>query len=164
MNVSDADVVDFLKRLSFLTKPEIEELEGKVKTQAHLREAQISLAEELTELVHGTDGLTSAKKITSVFFNGAWDTLSESELSLALSDAPSLNLEGKSLLIDALVEGKICSSKREAREMITGGSITVNGVKETSLEFELLPTDAFFNQYTVIKKGKKTYFVVKFGK
>lgn len=101
-------------------------------------------------------------KITSVFFNGAWDTLSESELSLALSDAPSLNLEGQGLLIDALVDGKICSSKREAREMITGGSITVNGTKVTSLEFELQSTDAFFNKYTVIKKGKKTYFVVKF--
>lgn len=162
MNVSDADVIDFLKRLSFLTKPEIEALEEKVKTQAHLREAQIALATELTELVHGKEGLESAQKITSVFFNGAWDTLSESELSLALSDAPSLNLEGQGLLIDALVDGKICSSKREAREMITGGSITVNGTKVTSLEFELQSTDAFFNKYTVIKKGKKTYFVVKF--
>lgn len=162
MNVSDADVIDFLKRLSFLTKPEIEALEEKVKTQAHLREAQTALATELTELVHGKDGLESAQKITSVFFNGAWDSLSESELSIALSDAPSLNLEGKVLLIDALVEGKICSSKREAREMITGGSITVNGSKVQSLEFELESKDAFFNRYTVIRKGKKTYFVVKF--
>ena len=162
MNVSDADVIDFLKRLSFLTKPEIEALEEKVKTQAHLREAQTALATELTELVHGKDGLESAQKITSVFFNGAWDSLSESELSIALSDAPSLNLEGKVLLIDALVEGKICSSKREAREMITGGSITVNGSKVQSLEFELKSKDAFFNRYTVIRKGKKTYFVVKF--
>ena len=88
--------------------------------------------------------------------------MSESELSIALSDAPSLNLEGKVLLIDALVEGKICSSKREAREMITGGSITVNGSKVQSLEFELESKDAFFNRYTVIRKGKKTYFVVKF--
>ena len=155
-------MIDFLKRLSFLTKPEIEALEEKVKTQAHLREAQIALATELTELVHGKEGLESAQKITSVFFNGAWDTLSESELSLALSDAPSLNLEGQGLLIDALVDGKICSSKREAREMITGGSITVNGTKVTSLEFELQSSDAFINKYTVIKKGKKTYFVVKF--
>lgn len=61
MNVSDADVIDFLKRLSFLTKPEIEALEEKVKTQAHLREAQIALATELTELVHGKDGLLSAQ-------------------------------------------------------------------------------------------------------
>ena len=163
MNVSDADVIDFLKRLSFLTKPEIEALEEKVKTQAHLREAQTALATELTELVHGKDGLESAQKITSVFFNGAWDSLSESELSIALSDAPSLNLEGKVLLIDALVEGKICSSKREAREMITGGSITVNGSKVQSLEFERESKDAFFNRYTVIRKGKKTYFVVNFG-
>lgn len=164
LNVSDVDVIDFLKRLSFKTKVEIEAYAVKVNSQAHLREAQIALAEELTELVHGMDGLLSAKKITSVFFNGAWDSLTESELSLALSDAPSLNLDGKTMLIDALVEGKICSSKRDAREMITGGSISVNGDKVLSLEFELDSTTAFFNQYTVIKKGKKTYFVVKFGK
>lgn len=164
LNVSDVDVIDFLKRLSFKTKVEIEAYAVKVNSQAHLREAQIALAEELTELVHGMDGLLSAKKITSVFFNGAWDSLTESELSLALSDAPSLNLDGKTMLIDALVEGKICSSKRDAREMITGGSISVNGIKVLSLESELDSTTAFFNQYTVIKKGKKTYFVVKFGK
>lgn len=164
LNVSDADVIDFLKRLSFKTKVEIEAYAAKVNSQAHLREAQIALAEELTEIVHGIDGLLSAKKITSVFFNGAWDSLTESELSLALSDAPSLNLDGKVMLIDALVEGKICSSKRDAREMITGGSISVNGNKVLSLEFVLDSTSAFFNQYTVIKKGKKTYFVVKFGK
>ncbi len=164
MNVSDADVVDFLKRLSFLSRVEIETLQETLKTQAHLRVAQTTLAEELTELVHGKDGLASAQKITSVFFNGAWDSLNEVELSLALSDAPSLNLDGKTLLIDALVEGKICMSKREAREMITGGSISVNGLKSTALDYELEAHDAYFNRYTVIKKGKKTYFVVKFGK
>ena len=163
MNVSDADVIDFMKRLSFKTPEEITTYIEKVQTSGHLREAQKALAEELTVLVHGEEGLASALKITSVFFNNQWDELNESELGLALSDAPRLNLSEPSLLIDVLVAGKVCVSKREARELMQNGSISINGEKVVNLEFVLSSDQALFNHYTVIKKGKKTYFVVNFG-
>ena len=163
MNVSDADVIDFMKRLSFKSTDEITAYIEKVQTQAHLREAQKALAEELTILVHGEEELTSAKKITDVFFSNQWHDLNETELGLALSDAPRLNLSESSLLIDVLVLGKVCISKREARELMQNGSISVNGAKVLDLEFTLSSEAAFYNHYTVIKKGKKTYFVVNFG-
>ena len=144
MNVSDADVIDFMKRLSFKTPVEISDYIVKVQSQAHLREAQKALAEELTVLVHGEEGLASALKITSVFFNNQWDELNEIELGLALSDAPRINLSEARLLIDVLVAGKVCVSKREARELMQNGSISINGDKVVDLDFVLSSERALF--------------------
>lgn len=65
-------------------------------------------------------------------------------------------------MIDVLVAGKVCVSKREARELMQNGSISINGEKVVELEYVLSSDQALFNHYTVIKKGK-TYFVVNFG-
>jgi len=162
LNVADDDVIDFMKRLSFMRPERIMEFAGLVDTQAHLREAQRSLAHELVVLVHGQDGLESATRISEVFFSNAWSELSEQDLEEALSDAPSLVTHQNISLIDALVDGAIAKSKREARDLITGGSIQVNGTKQTDIEFLLDLKYALFNKVFVIKKGKKTYFVVRF--
>lgn len=161
LNVADADVIDFMKRLSMKSPEAILAYEQGVKEAPHLRAAQKALAEELTLLVHGQEGLDSALRITSVFFSGNFADLSQSELALALSDAPSLEVEGDILLIDALTEGKIAVSKREARDLITQGSISVNGVKTTGLDSLVKQEAAYFKVYSVIRKGKKTYFTVK---
>lgn len=161
LNVADADIIDFMKRLSMKTPDEIMAFTETVATQPHLRLAQKALAEELTLLVHGTEGLESAKRITEVFFSGHWDVLSESEMALALSDAPTMELSEDALLIDVLALGKVVVSKREARDLINAGSISVNSKKVSGLDTMITQSEAYFNRYTVIRKGKKTYFVVR---
>lgn len=163
MNVADADVIDFMKRLSMKSPDEIKAYEQGVQTEAHLRQAQKALAEELTDLVHGQEGLESAQRITSVFFSNQWTGLSLDELNVALSDAPSIEVKTQISLIDALTQAGVVVSKREARDLITQGSISVNGEKETQLDCDLSQEKALYKRYTVIRKGKKTYMVVVFN-
>lgn len=163
LNVADADVIDFMKRLSLKTPTEIMAYEEGVKVEAHKRVAQLALAIELTELVHGKEALESAQKITQVFFSNLWHDLSLSELQEALSSAPQYQCGQEENLIDTLVNAKIAVSKREARELISNGSITINGEKQTDLEFMLKKENALHSSVTVIKKGKKTYCAVLFN-
>lgn len=163
MNVSDSDVIDFMKRLSMKTPDEIKSYEKGVIEAAHLREAQKALAEELTLLVHGKEGLDSALRITSVFFNNQWNALNLDELSAALSEAPKLEVVESISLIDALTQANVVVSKREARDLISQGSISVNGEKELNLECVLDQSKALHKRYIVIRKGKKTYMVVVFS-
>lgn len=162
INTADIDIIDYLKRLSLKTPEEIMTLETSMKEAPHLREAQKALAVELTELVHGKDGLDSALKITETLFKGDIRELSVAELKQGLVDVPRFKIENESLLIDTLVEGKICQSKREARELILAGSIQINGERSTDLERKMIKEEAFDNEFSIIKKGKKNYFICEF--
>lgn len=162
INISDSDIINMLKKLSFQSKEEIERLEIEVKERPHLREAQKILAAELTELVHGKEGLSQALKITETLFKGNIKELSGKELRMGLKYAKSFEIEDNVLLIDALVENKIISSKREARELISSMSIQVNGDKVDSFEKVLLKSEAIDNEFVIVKKGKKNYFVLNF--
>jgi len=162
LNVSDHDVIDFSKRLSLKTKEEIEQLEKSMKEEPHLREAQKALAAELTELVHGKDSLDSALKITKTLFGGDINELTFDELKDGLADAPKSIIENNLNLVDALVASNIASSKREARELIQNGSIMVNGEKIQTFDFLVSVDKAFNQEMTIIRKGKKKYFVLLF--
>lgn len=161
INVSDNDIIDFMKRLSFKTPSEIMSFSELTEKQPHLRLAQKALAEELTILVFGEEGLSSAKKITEVLFSGQFDALSLSELNVALADAPSARLSESALLIDCLVLAGCAKSKREARDLISGGSVLVNGTKVTDLEYTVEKENALHQSVTVLRKGKKTYAVIR---
>lgn len=161
VNVSDSDIIDFLKRLSFLSVEEIMTWEKVTLESPHLRGAQKALAEELTELVFNPEGLISAKKITDVLFSGQFDQLSLAELQVALADASFAELSEDALLIDCLVVAGGAKSKREARDLISGGSVLVNGQKITDLEFVVQKENALHKSMTVIRKGKKYYFVIQ---
>jgi tyrosyl-tRNA synthetase len=161
VNVSDNDIIDFMKRLSFLSVDQIMQWEKVTLESPHLRGAQKALAEELTELVFNQEGLISAKKITEVLFSGQFDQLSLSELQVALADASFAELSEDALLIDCLVVAGGAKSKREARDLISGGSVLVNGQKITDLEFIVQKENALHKTMTVIRKGKKYYFVIR---
>ena len=161
LNTADADVVDFLKRLSFKTREEIETLEVEMKEAPHLRNAQKALANELTTLVHGEHGLESAKKISSVLFSGNLKELNPSEIKVALQDAPKHVIDNNIPLIDAMVSCAISSSKREARDLLKNG-VMVNGDKITDENYILNKEIAFDSSFITIRKGKKNYFVLTF--
>lgn len=164
LNTADADVVKYLKIFTFLSHEEIETLAQKVETEPHLREAQKTLAAEMTKLIHGEAGLEQALRITAALFSGDLKSLSVDEMKVAFSGVPSIELpkEAKNI-VDLLVEAKISSSKRQAREDVTNGAISVNGEKVKDLDYIIDTKDRMEDAFAIIRRGKKKYHMVKFN-
>lgn len=160
VNAEDEKVVDYLKKLTFLTKEEIDELEEKVKVDAGRREAQKALAKEVVSFLHGDDEYNKALKITEALFRGNIKDLEKDEVCDALKGFERRSIDDGLMLVDALVAAGIASSKREAREWIIQGSVQINGDKVTDCEFVLSKEHAISNNDTLIKKGKRNYFVI----
>ena len=163
INSADADVVKYLKYFTFLSHEEIERLEKSVQEEPHLRQAQKALAEEMTRLIHGEDSLQQAIKITEALFSGDVRSLSASEIEQGFKDVPTFNAantEGN--LVDLLVAAKISPSKRQAREDITNGAVTVNGERITDTAYVLQDSDRIEGQFTIIRRGKKKYTLIQY--
>ena len=161
INQADADVIKYLKYYTFLSKEEIEALEQKTINEPHLREAQKVLAKEVTTMVHGEKACEEAIKITEALFSGKIKDLNAEEIKMGFKDVPSVELPLDTLLVDALVSVKAASSKREARTFITGGGVSVNGDVVKDLEFVVKKENGFDGQFTIIRRGKKNYYVIK---
>ncbi|KLV21890.1 tyrosine--tRNA ligase [Niallia circulans] len=163
INTADADVIKYLKFFTFLSKEEIEELEKSVQEEAHLRKAQKTLAEEMTKLIHGEAALEQAQKITAALFSGDIKNLTAEEIKQGFKDVPTYeHTEGEALLVDILVAAGIVSSKRQAREDITNGAVYINGERKQELDYALTEEDRIEGQFTVIRRGKKKYYLIKF--
>ncbi|PFN96481.1 tyrosine--tRNA ligase [Bacillus sp. AFS076308] len=163
INTADADVVKYLKYFTFLSHEEIESLEQSVQEEPHLRKAQKALAEEMTSLIHGEESLQQAIKISQALFSGEVKNLSAAEIKQGFKDVPSYDAkEGEENLVDLLVAAKISPSKRQAREDITNGAITVNGEKVTETAYILQETDRIEGQFTIIRRGKKKYTLINY--
>ncbi len=164
LNTADADVVKYLKIFTFLTRTEIEALAEKVETEPHLRAAQKTLAAEMTKLIHGEEGLDQALRITAALFSGDLKSLSVMEMKVAFSGVPSVEVakEDKNI-VDLLVEANISPSKRQAREDVTNGAISINGEKVKDLEYVIDAKDRMEDAFSIIRRGKKKYHMVKFS-
>ncbi|MBO0960358.1 tyrosine--tRNA ligase [Neobacillus sp. MM2021_6] len=163
INTADADVVKYLKFFTFLSHEEIEELGMSVEEEPHLRKAQKALAEEMTRLIHGEEALQQAIKISQALFSGNVKDLSAVEIKQGFKDVPSFHAqEAEGDLVDLLVSAKISSSKRQAREDITNGAVTVNGEKITDTNYVLNVNDRIEGQFTIIRRGKKKYTLIKY--
>ena len=161
INQDDRDVVKYLKYFTFLSHEEIDELAEKVKTEPWKREAQKRLAEEVTKFVHGEAGLDEAKTITKALFSGNVKSLTTKQVENALAKAPSADSTSeKKNLVDFLVETKIESSKRQAREDIKNGAIYINGDRVQDVDFVVDPAAAFDGKFVIVRKGKKKYTLV----
>lgn len=161
-NTDDRDVVKYLKYFTFLSKERIEELAEKVQTEPHKREAQKTLAEEMTRFVHGDDLLEQAKRITDALFSGDIKALTADEIEQGFKEMPTFEAtpEAKNI-VDWLVDLKIEPSKRQAREDITKGAIYLNGERVSDLELEVSASHAIGGKFVIIRKGKKNYSLVK---
>ncbi|MEH7253628.1 tyrosine--tRNA ligase [Neobacillus niacini] len=163
INSADADVVKYLKYFTFLSHEEIEGLEKSVQDEPHLRKAQKALAEEMTRLIHGEDSLQQAIKITGALFSGDVRSLSASEIEQGFKDVPSFNAaDTDGNLVDLLVAAKISPSKRQAREDIANGAVTVNGERITDSSYVLQDSDRIEGQFTIIRRGKKKYSLIRY--
>lgn len=161
-NTDDRDVVKYLKYFTFLTKEQIDLLAEKVQTEPHKREAQKTLAEEMTRFVHGEEMLEQAKRITAALFSGDIKELTVDEIEQGFKEMPTFEAAKETKnIVDWLVDVGIEPSKRQAREDITNGAISVNGERMQDLAYELSEGDAIGGKFIIIRKGKKNYSLVK---
>ncbi|MDE5977736.1 MAG: tyrosine--tRNA ligase [Turicibacter sp.] len=161
INTADEDAVKFLKYFTFLSQDEIKAIEEAFIAAPHERLAQKTLAKEVVTLVHGQEAYEQALKITQALFSGDLSALSAEEIEVGFKDVPSVELEENLNLVDTLVFSKAASSKREAREFINNNSISINGEKVNELEFIVSKEQAIGGKFTVIRRGKKKYFLIK---
>ena len=161
INTPDADVMMRLKQFTFLSVEEIYEIEKSFIAEPHLRVAQKALAKAMTELIHGERGLEQAEKITQALFSGNISELTVEEIEMAFGGMPQVEVEENLPLIDALVLSKAASSKREARQFIENGAVLVNGIQQKDLEFVVSKDNAIGKKYTIIRRGKKNYYLLK---
>ncbi|WP_163101207.1 tyrosine--tRNA ligase [Peribacillus alkalitolerans] len=163
INTADADVIKYLKFFTFLSKEEIEGLEQAVETEPHLRKAQKALAEEITRMIHGEEALQQAIKISAALFSGDVKALTASEIMQGFKDVPSFKVEeAETVLVDVLVNSKISPSKRQAREDIQNGAVSINGDKVTDVQYVLDEKDKIEGQFTIIRRGKKKYTLIQY--
>ncbi len=162
INSSDLCVIDYLKKLTFLSKEEIERIEEEHNKQPEARTAQKILAREVITFLHGEDEFNKAVKISEALFSGDIKKLSLDEIKDGFKDVPNFDINEDLTLIDLLVNNKIATSKREAREFINAGSITINGDKCLD-ESEIITREkAIEESVLIIRRGKKKYYIGKF--
>ena len=159
VNLEDNMIIEYLKKLTFLSKEEIEELERKNNEHPELREAHKALAREIISDIHSKEDYENAVKISEHLFNGDVKDLSVKDILVGFKDVPHFKFNGPISLIDLLVNENIASSKREAREFLESGAITINGDKVTDENMEINDNALLEGKVIVIRRGKKKYFL-----
>lgn len=165
LNQDDADVVKYLKYFTFLSKEEIDALEESVKTEPEKRLAQRRLAEEVTTFVHSPEALKEAQNITDALYHGSIADLTEHELTQAFGKMPTVDVSAEEKdVVNWLVDSTIYKSKRQAREDVTNGAVTINGIKVQSLDEIVTPHKNSNGKYVIVRKGKKNYTLARIQK
>ena len=159
-NTEDDKVIEYLKKLTFLSVEQIEELERSLREEPHKRNAQKALASEVVRDLHKEEGLQAALSITQALFSGKLSELDESMRKDAIMNMEKLSAPAGLTLLDLLVDTKIAASKREGREWIKGNSIAVNGVKVTDPDTRMTQEQAYIDNDLIIRRGKKRYYCV----
>ncbi len=162
LNSEDEMVIDYLKVYTFLSPDEIMAIAQRHQAKPELREAQKTLAKEVVTFLHGEKEALKAKEMSEALFSGHVKNLTKEEINNVFKGVPSF-LTKENNIIDFLVENKIASSKREAREFVTAGSISINEEKITDEHFIVNKSMAIDDEILVIRRGKKKYFIAKFN-
>ncbi len=162
VNVDDSMVISYLKIFTFLTPEEITELEKKNAEHPELREAHKALAREIITDLHGKEEYEKAVAISQSLFSGNIKGLSLSDVMAGLKDVPTVSVTAGQTIMDVLVNNKIVSSKREGREFLNAGSITLNGDKVSDENMAVTPDLAIEGKVIVLRRGKKKNYLLKF--
>lgn len=159
LNSEDAVVIDYLKKLTFLDRETIEQIEKEHFAAPEKRMAQKRLAKEILDDLHGEGAFEEAEKISELMFKGDVKHIPVRDLLSALSQVPHFETK-KGKLIDILVEAKVFPSKREVREMAKNNALTVNGDIVTAPDETDIDSDNLIDgKYLIVRRGKKKYFV-----
>lgn len=166
LNTDDADVLPYLKYFTWLKQAEIAELQSALEERPEQREAQRTLAKEVTQMVHGQNGVDSAEKASQVLFGGEIEGMSAAEVQDIFQDVPSCDIaktafEGEGMsMIDLLAESGVAKSKGEARRLLQGGGVYLNN-RKTEMTQSVTLNDSIDGQFLVLRKGRKNYQFVR---
>ncbi|WP_043655547.1 tyrosine--tRNA ligase [Cellulosimicrobium cellulans] len=164
LNAADDDVVRFLKIFTFRSREEIAELEAAVRKRPGAREAQRTLAADVTTLVHGaaaTDAVIAASQ--ALFGRGELDALDERTLEAAVAELPRATAQVGDPVVDLLVASGLVASKGAARRAVAEGGAYVNNVKVTGEDTTLGADDLLHGRFALLRRGKKTLGVAVAG-
>lgn len=168
VNSDDADVPKFLRTYTFFSHEEILKLEAEHHANPGARTAHKALAQHMTELLHGPEGLAQAQKTTEALFSGNVAELSQAAISDLFGAAPSVSLAREKLAgegylaVDLLVEGGVVKSKREAREFLGNGAILING-RTPGAETRITREWLLHDEVLLIRRGRKVWHVARFA-
>ncbi|MBM4204943.1 MAG: tyrosine--tRNA ligase [Gammaproteobacteria bacterium] len=161
-NASDADVINYLKYFTFLSAEEIGALSRASLESPHRRTAQHRLAELVTRLVHGLDGLRRATRISESLFAGELQRLTVEDLEQLSADGlPAARYAEKKGALTALVDTGLAKSTGEARKLVESGAVTVNGQNLVDSRFELSRVESLFGRFHLLRKGKRNWAIVE---
>ena len=158
LNFEDVMMEEYLKKFTFLNPEEIEGIMKEHQEQPEMRIAQKRLAEEVITFLHGKEAFEKAQHISEALFSEKIITLTSDEVLENMKDVPHVVINEFNI-IDQLVQSNICSSKREAREMVSAGAISINNKKVMDLDFVLSKKEAIDEKILFIKKGKKNFYI-----
>ena len=167
VNTEDAKVAEYLRKFTFLSRPEIEALEATHAANPGAREAHKALAREVTSLVHGPAALAAAVKASEILFGGSLEGVSEEIFRDVVGEVPTRDFERAKLaapgaaLTDLLVHAGLSPSKGQARKDIEGGGIYLNNIRIAEFARTVTSSDLLFGQHLLLRKGKRTYAVVR---
>ncbi len=159
INLEDSMIITYLKMLTFLTPQEIMDIEKEHNEAPHLRIAHKALAKDIIVGLHGEEEYNKAVQISEALFSGDVSGLTADEILTGMKMVPSINISGEVKLIDLLVDNGICTSRREAREMLAANAISINNVKYTDENAIIDKSIAIDGRVLVIRKGKKKQFI-----
>jgi tyrosyl-tRNA synthetase len=168
INVDDADAGKCLRFLTDLTQSEVESLDAARAANPGQRESQRRMAEEITRMVHGDNGLQAAQRATEIFFGAEISQLNDQQLAEIFADVPSKELSRSRLsgdgllLIDAFVESGLAKSKGDARRTIQQGGAYINNRRMGEIDAKLTAADLASETVLVLRSGKKSYALLRF--
>ena len=159
INLEDEMIISYLKKLTFLSKEEIEELEKKQQEAPELREAHKALAREIITDLHGKESYEKAVMMSEALFTGKFTGLDKKEIEELFKDYEKKEVKIGTNLLDLLIDMGAASSKREAREFVSGNAVSINGEKVTDLEYVISDKDFLDDTYIIVRRGKKNYYI-----
>ena len=168
LNTEDGDVIRYLRMFTLLDRPAIDELAHAVADRPYAREAQRRLASEMTRTVHGADGLDRAERASKVLFGGTLEGLGAADIAEIFADVPSTAVARSSLeagleVAVLMADAGMTASRSEARRLIRGGGVYLNGKRVTDMGSVVGKSDPIDDRFVLIRIGKKRHLVVEIG-
>ncbi len=169
LNTEDAQVIDYLKKFTFLERARIEELDAEQQANPGARPAQRSLAEEVTRLVHGQPALDAAIRASAILFGGSLEDIDQTVFGDVVGEVPTFTMpraelaDGGLALVDLLITADLCPSRGQARRDIDGGGIYLNNERCADAARQVTGQDLLFGRYLLLRKGRKRYAVIDLG-
>jgi len=166
IQTDDRDVIRYLKYFTFLSEAEIAQLEAEHTANPGARVAHRTLAGAVTELVHGPEATADALRASAILFGGGLDGVTEGTFRELVGEVPSQTVPSAPLAapgmlaVELFVLAGLCPSKGQARKDLEGGGLYFNNVKLTDVNQRIATTDALFDRYLLLRKGKRNYTVV----